>query len=319
MLMVIEMKNPFIYSNDNKRYHTYNYYLKNKYQKKVAKVALNGNFTCPNRDGTISKGGCIYCSSSGSGDFGGNPNEDLMTQFEKGKQVMQSKWPDCGFIAYFQAGTNTHAPLDVLKQTFEPFVNHKDVLGMAIATRPDCLSDEVIEYLSDLNQRCDLTIELGLQTIHPQTAKLINRGHDLECFVEAVKKLRNHQIDICVHIINGLPNETKEDMLQTAKFLASLDIQFIKIHMLFILDNTPLYQYYLNNPFHLLTRDEFIDITVSQLELFNSNVVVERLTGDGDPKHLFYPEWSIKKVTILNDIDKEFVKRDSYQSLHFQK
>lgn len=312
------MDNPFLYSNDNKRYHTYNYYLKNKYNKKVAKVALNGNFTCPNRDGTISQGGCIYCSSSGSGDFGGNPDDDLMLQFEKGKNMMQSKWPNCGFIAYFQAGTNTHAPLDVLKQTFEPFISHPDVLGIAIATRPDCLSDEVITYLSEINQRCDLTIELGLQTIHPHTAKLINRGHDLACFVDAVNKLRKENIEICVHIINGLPNETKEDMLETAKFLSKLDIQFLKIHMLFILDNTPLYELYQKHPFHLLEREEFIDITVSQLEYFKPEVVVERLTGDGDPKHLFYPLWSIKKVTILNDIDKEFVKRDTYQSKKYE-
>lgn len=307
------MNNPFIYSNDNKRYHTYNYYLKNKYNKKVAKVALNGNFTCPNRDGTISSGGCIYCSSSGSGDFGGNPNEDLMMQFEKGKQMMQSKWPNCGFIAYFQAGTNTHAPIDILKETFEPFINHPDVLGIAIATRPDCLSDEVIAYLSDLNKRCDLTIELGLQTIHPQTAKLINRGHDLDCFVQAVQKLRKENIEICVHFINGLPHETKEDMLQTAKFLSQLDIQFIKIHMLFILDNTPIYQYYQQTNFPLLSREDFIDITVKQLEMFKPEVVVERLTGDGDPKHLFYPLWSIKKVTILNDIDKTMASENTYQ------
>ena len=307
------MDNPFIYSSDNKRYHTYNYYLKNKYNRKVAKVALNGNFTCPNRDGTISYGGCIYCSSSNSGDFGGNPNEDLMVQFEKGKQMMQSKWPDCGFIAYFQAGTNTHAPLSVLKETFEPFVSHPDVLGIAIATRPDCLSDEVIAYLADLNKRCDLTIELGLQTIHAHTAKLINRGHDLECFETAVKKLRSHNIDLCVHIINGLPHETKEDMMQTAKYLSSLDIQFIKIHMLFILDNNPIYDYYKQTNFPLLSREDFIDITVKQLEMFKPEVVVERLTGDGDPKHLFYPLWSIKKVTILNDIDKTFVLNDTYQ------
>ncbi len=312
------MNNPFKYSNDNKRYHTYNYYLKNKYKQKVAKVALNGNFTCPNRDGTISEGGCIYCSSSGSGDFGGNPNDDLMVQFEKGKQMMQSKWPHCGFIAYFQAGTNTHASLDILKETFEPFINHPDVLGIAIATRPDCLSDEVIDYLADLNKRCDLTIELGLQTIHENTAKLINRGHSLDCFIEAVKKLRRHHIDVCVHIINGLPHETREQMLETVQLLSQLDIQFIKIHMLFILDNTPLYQYYLKHPFHLLSREEFIDITVSQLELLPANIVVERLTGDGDPQHLFYPEWSIKKVTILNDIDKTFVARNTYQSKKYE-
>lgn len=317
MVAVMKM-NPFLYSNDNKRYHTYNYYLKQKYHKKVAKVALNANFSCPNRDGTISLGGCIYCSPSASGDFGGNPNEDLMMQFEKGKALMQSKWPDCGFIAYFQAGTNTYGSIDYLKACFEPFVNHQDVLGIAIATRPDCLSDEIIDYLDSLNQRTDLTIELGLQTIHQKTAKLINRGHDLDTFVEAIHKLRAKNIDVCVHIINGLPHETKEDMLQTAKFLSKLDIQFLKIHMLFILDDTPLYQYYQKQPFPLLEREQFIDIVVKQLEMQNPELVIERLTGDGDPKHLFYPLWSIKKVTILNDIDKLFVARDTYQGKLFR-
>lgn len=318
MMAVIKM-NPFPYSNDNKRYHTYNYFLKNKYHKKVAKVALNANFTCPNRDGTISKGGCIYCSNSASGDFGGNPNEDLLIQFEKGKALMQSKWSDCGFIAYFQAGTNTYGDMAYLKACFEPFVNHQDVLGLAIATRPDCLNEEILDYLESINQRTHLTIELGLQTIHAKTAQLINRGHDLETFVQAVKNLRNRKIDVCVHIINGLPFETADDMLETAHFISTLDIQYLKIHMLFILDNTPLYHYYQQHPFPLLEREAFIDIVVKQLELQKPELVIERLTGDGDPKHLFYPMWSIKKVTILNDIDKLFVAKNTCQGQSYQK
>lgn len=315
--MVMKM-NPFIYSNDNKRYHTFNYYLKQKYQRKVAKVALNANFTCPNRDGAISQGGCIYCSDAASGDFGGNPKESLMLQFEKGKALMQNKWPGCGFIAYFQAGTNTYGSLDTLKTCFEPFVNHPDVLGLAIATRPDCLSDEIIAYLSSINQRCDLTIELGLQTIHEKTAKLINRGHDLACFVDAVNRLRKENINVCVHIIDGLPFETREEMMATAKFISTLDIQFLKIHLLFILDNTPLYHLYQTHPFPLLERESFIQLVVDQLEIQKPELVIERLTGDGDPKHLFYPLWSIKKVTILNDIDKCFVSRKTYQGHFYQ-
>lgn len=311
--------NPFKYSSDNKRYHTYNYYLREHYHQKIAKVALNAGFTCPNRDGKVSQGGCIYCSPSGSGDFGGNPHEQLLTQFESGKKIMQNKWPDCGFIAYFQAGTNTYAPIETLKSCFEPFAAHPDVKGIAIATRPDCLSDEIIDYLADLHNRCELTVELGLQTIHDKTAKLINRGHDLECFINAVSQLREKNINICVHIINGLPYETKEDMMATARFIASLDIQFLKIHMLFILDNTPIYHLYQSKPFPLLSREDFIDIVVSQLEIQKPELVIERLTGDGDPKHLFYPLWSIKKVTILNDIDKLFVRKKSWQGKDYQK
>ena len=317
MLTVIKM-NPFIYSNDNKRYHTYNYYLRSHYHQKIAKVSLNAGFTCPNRDGTISQGGCIYCSPAASGDFGGDPEKELLVQFENGKKIMQSKWPDCGLIAYFQAGTNTYAPLDTLRSYFEPFASHPDVQGIAIATRPDCLSEEILSYLADLNTRCPLTVELGLQTIHEKTAKLINRGHDLDCFINAVKQLRDRKIDVCVHIINGLPYESKTEMLATAKFITSLDIQFLKIHMLFILDNTPLYQLYQQQPFPLLSREDFINIVVSQLEIQKPELVIERLTGDGDPKHLFYPQWSIKKVTILNDIDKQFVQRDTYQGKYYQ-
>lgn len=311
--------NPFIYSNDNKRYHTYNFYLRNRYHQKVAKVSLNTGLSCPNRDGKISRGGCIYCSNVASGDFGGNPKDSVLTQFEIGRNLMQAKWPHCGLIAYFQAGTNTYAPLETLKSFFEPMAKHEDVLGMAIATRPDCLDETILDYLEDLNKRCNLTIELGLQSIHKKTAQLINRGHDLECFVQAVEQLRSRNIDVCVHIINGLPNETKEDMMETAKFLSKLDIQFLKIHMLFILDDTPLYQFYQKKPFKLLSREEFIDIVVSQLEIQKPELVIERLTGDGDPKHLFYPLWSIKKVTVLNDIDKCFVRRNTYQGKYYQK
>lgn len=317
ILAVINM-NPFPFSDDNKRYHTFNYYLKSHYHQKIAKVALNAGFTCPNRDGSISRGGCIYCSPAASGDFGGNPQQQLMAQFYTGQQIMRQKWPECGFIAYFQAGTNTYAPLSQLKEAFEPFVNHPDVKGLAIATRPDCLSLEILDYLSELNQRCDLTIELGLQTIHEKTALLINRGHDLACFEAAVRQLRQRRVNVCVHIINGLPGESWEDMMATARYISTLDIQFLKIHMLFILDNTPLYTFYQQHPFALLDRETFIDLVVAQLEIQKPELVIERLTGDGDPKHLFYPLWSMKKVTILNDIDKRFVQKNSYQGKFYQ-
>lgn len=304
------MQNPFPYSLDNKRYHTYNYYLKKRYHQKVAKIGLDAGFTCPNRDGKVGVGGCIYCS----GDFVRQPSgTDLIRQLTAGCEIMRHKWPQCLFIAYFQSGSNTYGSLKRLQQCFEPFVGQRDIVGLSIATRPDCLSEEVLDYLEDLARRTDLTIELGLQTIHEKTAQLINRGHDLACFEEAVIQLRKRKIDIAVHIINGLPYETPADMIATARYVAKLDIQFLKIHMLYILENTPLYQMYQSQPFPLLSREDYIQLVVDQLEYLPENVVIERLTGDGDASRLFYPLWSIKKVTILNDIDKEFLRRNTWQ------
>ncbi len=305
--------NQFPYSLDNKRYHTYNYFLKTKYKSKIAKVSLNAGFTCPNRDGTCGTGGCIFCSQNGSGDFAGNINDSLQEQFNKISQVMRKKWPQCQFIAYFQANTNTYGSIDKLKKTFEPFINKKDVVAIAIATRPDCLNDDICDYLYELSQKCDLYIELGLQTIHDQTATLINRGHDYQTFVAAVQRLRQRQINICVHIINGLPYETYDMMLETAKAVGQMDIQGLKIHNLFILKNTKIYQMYQEKPFPLLSRDEYISLVVEQLSYIPHHIVIERLTGDAPIQDLFEPLWSIKKVTILNDIDKLMRLKNTYQ------
>lgn len=303
----------FPYSFDNKRYHTYNYFLKNKYKQKIAKVSLNAGFTCPNRDGACGYGGCIFCSESGSGDFAGNVYDSLQKQFQDVSCIMQRKWPNCQFIAYFQANTNTYGSIKRLKKTFEPFLNKDDVVGIAIATRPDCLSEDICDYLYELSQQCDLYIELGLQTIHDKTAQLINRGHNYETFVEGVNKLRERHIDVCVHIINGLPYETYDMMLETVKTVGKLDIQGIKIHNLFILQNTKLYQLYQKNPFPLLTREQYISLVVEQLSYIPPHIVIERLTGDAPIQELFEPKWSIKKVTILNDIDKLMKEKDIYQ------
>lgn len=305
--------NKFKYSFDNKRYHTYNYYLKNKYNKKVAKVSLNAGFTCPNRDGTSGTGGCIFCSDSGSGDYAGNVSDSLAKQFDDVSKVMSHKWPDCDFIPYFQANSNTYGPISKLKECFEPFIGKEHIVGIAIATRPDCLSDEVCEYLHELSLKCDLYVELGLQTIHDKTAKLINRGHDYQTFVEGVSKLRRYNIDVCVHIINGLPFETYDMMLETAKAVGQLDIQGLKIHNLFILKHTRLYDMYLKKPFPILTRDEYINLVATQLTFIPEHVVIERLTGDAPLHDLFEPKWSIRKVTILNDIDKLMKEKDLYQ------
>ena len=306
--------NKFKYSDDNKRYHTLNYFYKHKFHSKVFKVSLNAGFSCPNIDGTVGYGGCIYCSKSGSGEFAGDKHDDIVTQFNKVKKMMLKKWPNAKYIGYFQAHTNTYAPVKKLKELYEPILNQENIIGLNIATRPDSISDECLEYLADLNKRTYLTVELGLQTIHKKTSILINRCHSLECFTNMVEKLRDNNINVVVHIINGLPGEDKNDMIETVKYLNNLDIQGIKIHMLNILKNTPLEEYYKKNKFHILTKEEYIDIVITQLEYLKEEIVINRITGDPDIDDLIEPKWLLKKFCVLNDIDKEMVKRDVYQS-----
>lgn len=305
--------NKFIYSNNNKRYHTLDYYYKNKFHSKVFKISLNAGFSCPNIDGTVGNGGCIYCSKSGSGEFAGNKEDSLRTQFDTVKEMMLHKWPKGKFIGYFQARTNTYADVNTLKKLYETVLAFDNVIGLNIATRPDSISEECLDYLTELNKKTNLTIELGLQTTNEKTAKLINRCHSLQCFEDMVKKLRERNIDVVVHIINGLPYETKEDMLNTVRYLNSIDIQGIKIHMLSILKDTPLAKMYEKKHFKVLTKEEYIDIVIDQLELLRPEIVIHRITGDPKQNDLVEPDWLVKKFCVLNDIDKEMVKRDSYQ------
>lgn len=307
------MNNPFTYSNTNKRYHTLDYFYKNKFKSKVCKISFNAGFSCPNLDGSIGRGGCIYCSKSGSGEFGGNIEDSLDEQFKKVKQIYQKKWPSAKYIGYLQARTNTYAPINQLKKVYEKILSNKEIIGLNIATRPDSISKECLDYLEEINKRTYLTIELGLQTIHEKTAKLINRCCGLNTFSDMVKKLRERNIDVVVHIINGLPSENKENMIETAKYLNQLDIQGIKIHMLSILKDTPLEKYYQKNPFHVLTKKEYIDIVISQLEYLRPDIVIHRITGDPMISELIEPFWLTKKFCVLNDIDKEMVKRCTYQ------
>ena len=303
----------FKYSLDNKRYHTLNYHLKKKFGGKVFKVSLNAGFTCPNIDGTVGYGGCIYCSKTGSGEFGGNVNDDLVTQFNDIKDKLSKKWPNSKYIAYFQARTNTYAPVKVLKEKYEQVLKLDNVVGLFIATRCDAITEEVLDYLEELNKRTYLVIELGLQTIHDSTSKLINRCHSLKQFDDMVKELKKRNIEVVVHIINGLPYETEEMMLETVKHLNNINIDGIKIHMLNIVKDTPLATMYKEKPFHILTKEEYIDITIKQLELLRPEIVIHRITSDPDPKDLIEPDWLIKKFCVLNDIDKEMVRRDTYQ------
>ena len=304
---------------DNKRYYTINSFYKNKFNTKVCKISLNANFSCPNKDGKVGTGGCIFCSGLGSGDFAGDKSLDLISQFNQVKNIMSKKWPNTKYIGYFQANTNTYADVETLKKYYETILDLEDVIGLSIATRPDAISDEVLDYLSYLNKKTFLTIELGLQSIHDKTLKYINRGHDLKCFLDCFNKLKGKNINVVVHIINGLPYETKEMMIETVKFLNDIGIDGIKIHMLHILKNTKLASIYEKEKFHILTKEEYIDIVINQLENLNENIVIHRITGDPNINDLIEPKWLIKKFCVLNDIDKEMVRRNTYQGKNVKK
>ncbi len=305
--------NTFKYSNTNKRYHTLDYFYKEKFKSKVFKVSLNAGFTCPNIDGTVGFGGCIYCSKSGSGEFAGDITKSLEEQFITIRDMMLKKWPKAKYIGYFQAHSNTYDKVDNLRKMYDIILKQDNVIGLSIATRADCITEECLDYLEELNKKTFLTIELGLQTTNEKTSKLINRCHSLECFKDMVEKLRKRNINVVVHIINGLPYETKEDMLETVKYLNKLDIQGIKIHMLSILKDTPLAKLYQTKPFKILSKEEYIDIVISQLELLREEIVIHRITGDPKVEDLIEPTWLIKKVSLINDIDKEMVRRNTYQ------
>ena len=303
----------FKYSDNNKRYHTLDYFYKHKFGCKIAKISLNAGFTCPNKDGTKGVGGCIYCSKYGSGDYAGKPSKTLTEQFYDIKKVMDKKWQNTKYICYFQANTNTYAKVSVLKEKYEEILKIDGVVGLSIATRADSISNDCLDYLEKLSKRTFLTIELGLQTIHEKTNKLINRKETLKEFQDMVKKLRERNINVVVHIINGLPYETNKMMLDTINYLNKIDIQGIKIHMLHVIKDTKLADLYKKEKFHILTREEYVDIVCDELELLRPNIVIHRITGDPNSDELIEPKWLIKKFGVLNEIDKELAKRDSYQ------
>lgn len=293
---------------DNKRYHTLNYFFKKKFGQKVFKVPLDINSTCPNQI----NGGCIYCSNKSVASISDN-SLDILEQFENGRKIMEQKWPDSLYIPYFQSGTNTYNDKNLVKGYVDKLLMIPKVVGIDIATRPDCLSDEWLDYLEDLNKKTFLIVELGLQSSNNNTLKFINRGHDSKTFKDAAQKLHKRNIFVVAHIINGLPYETKEDMINTIKFVNDCRVDGIKIHMLYIAKNTPLASLYETNKFHILTREEYIDIVCCQLRLLNEDVVVMRITGDPELNELVAPEWLVKKFMVLNGIDQEMVKRNIYQ------
>lgn len=306
----------FEFSNDpTKRYHTWNYALRQQFGEKIFKVPIDAGFDCPNRDGTVAHGGCTFCSVSGSGDMIIAPSEPLPVQFKKEINQMHQKWPQVSkYLVYFQNFTNTHAPVAVLRERFEQVLNQPGVVGIAIGTRPDCLPEDVVDYLAELNQRYYLWVELGLQTTFQVTSDLINRAHDYETYLTGVANLRKHGIRVCTHLINGLPGETPEMMLENVwRTVQDADIQGIKLHLLHLMTNTRMVRDYVEGRLQLLEQNDYTSLICDQLEMIPPEIIIHRLTGDAPRESLIGPMWSLKKWEVLNGIDAELVRRGSFQ------
>ena len=304
----------FEFYNTKKHYHTLDYYLKSKYNKKVFKVSLNASFSCPNRDGKKGYGGCAFCSNTGSGDYAGNPTLSLLNQFEEVKDILSLKWKDAYYIAYFQAYSNTYGSIEKLKETFEPFINKEKVIGMSIATRCDCINKENVEYLKELKTHFkEFWVELGLQTTKKETMELLNLQYTFTEFKKAVKLLNDANIDVIVHIIDGLPYESKEDQIQTIKDVSTLNIQGLKIHILNILKNTKIGELYKEKPFDVLTEESFIDIVTTQLTYLKDDVIIHRIGADSNSDDLIAPLWVRKKMSIVDKIDTLMEESNVFQ------
>ena len=313
-------ENPFKYSDTNKRYHTYDYYLRHTFGRKCAKITLDAGFTCPNLDGTVGVGGCTYCSG-GSRASVCNSVLPLREQYNTQRAIMLSKWQSVdAFIPYLQAHTNTHAPVERLREIFDEVASLDGAVMVDIATRADCLENEKIALLRELSEKIPVTVELGLQTIHDSTAEKINRCHTYAQLVDAISRLRQGapKVKIALHLINGLPDENREMMLESAKEVARLAPDIVKLHLLHIIDGTPLAEVYKRGEYTPLEMDEYVSIVCDQLELFPPEMVIERVTGDGEKSTLLSPLWSLKKTIVINNIDKEMHKRGSMQGVKYK-
>lgn len=315
---------PFPYSDNNKRYHTFDYAMRQRFGKKTAMVPLDAGLTCPNRDGTKGTGGCIYCSGRGSGDFVKSFPMDvpisqrLFSQFKAGKQPLKHKWGDPYWIAYFQAFTNTYAPLPYLLQCWQTALSFPGVIGLSIATRADCLESETITCLEKLSRSVYVEVQLGLQTIHDSTAQRINRGHSYKDFLTGYHSLKDAGILTGIHLINGLPGETKEQMMESVQAVAELSPYSLKLHLLHVLKGTPLEPLYQSKKLSILEKQEYLSLICDQLEILPPNIVIQRLSGDGPKEQLLAPLWSRNKRDLLNQIDLELVRRDSWQGKNIQ-
>lgn len=303
---------------NGKPYHSFDYMLKERFGEKIYKVALNGGMTCPNRDGTLGNRGCIFCSAGGSGDFAGNRQDSITQQIEKQASSIRQKRGVAKFIAYFQAYTNTYAPVDYLRKIYTEAISHPDIVAVSIGTRPDCLDKDILQLLDELNQKKPVWIELGLQTIHETTAQYIRRGYPLSCFEQAVSELRKRNLDVIVHTILGLPGENRNDILSTIEYLNHQDVQGIKLQLLHVLKGTDLADDYLAGKFQVYTMEEYLDLVIDCLEHLNPEIVIHRLTGDGPKDLLIAPLWSSAKRTVLNTLHRKCKLQHSFQGKKYK-
>lgn len=291
-------------------YLSFNKYLKDKFGQKVYKISLDGGFTCPNRDGKTGTRGCIFCSKGGSGDFAENRDMSITEQIESGKKKVEKKIKSGKYIAYFQAFTNTYAPVETLRQKYEEAINHPDIVALSIATRPDCLGDDVLRLLDEMNKIKPVFVELGLQTIHQKSAKYIRRGYDLSVYDKAVRDLKKIGVNVVVHVILGLPNESENDMLETVKYVCESGANGIKLQLLHVIDGTDLAKNYEKGLFKTLEFDEYVNLIVKSVKIIPKDIVIHRLTGDGAKKDLVAPLWSADKKRVLNAINKALREAD---------
>ncbi len=303
----------------DKRYQSLNYFLRRKFGQKVFKVCLDAGFSCPNRDGTLSNTGCLFCSARGSGDFAGRRGSSLEEQFAEVKAFMHKKWPQAEYIAYFQAFTNTYASPAVLRGIYGQALNLEGVVGLAIATRPDCLGEEVLDVLQEVMQKRYLWVELGLQSIHPKSAGRFNLGYSFDDFLDALSRLKDRDIECCAHLILGLPGESRDDMMASALKVAGLPLDGIKLHLLHVMKDTPLGCLYQQRPFDILSRDEYVEMVVDILEILPADMVIHRLTGDSPRHTLLEPQWSINKWEVLNLIDRRLAEKNTWQGKYWIK
>lgn len=304
---------------NDKRYHTLNDEMKKIFGSKVIKLSIDGGFTCPNRDGRIGTRGCIFCGEEGAGEFTSSRCLTITEQIEAQKEILSKKWPEGKYIAYFQNFTNTYSTREDLDKKYREALSQEGIVGIAIATRPDCLSDDIIDLLEKLNGETFLWVELGLQTVNENTAKFIRRGYNLDVYEKAIFELKRRGIKIVTHLIFGLPGETYDDMLKSVKYIARTETWGIKLHLLYIQKWTDLHEIYEKSPFHVLSQEEYIAIVVDSLELLPPEMVVHRVTGDGKKDLLVAPWWSLDKLRVLSGIDKELKIRDSYQGKNYKK
>lgn len=289
-------------------YLSFNKYLKDKFGQKVYKISLDGGFTCPNRDGKAGTRGCIFCSKGGSGDFAESREMSITEQIENGKKKVEKKIKSGKYIAYFQAFTNTYAPVEILRQKYEKAINHPDIVALSIATRPDCLGDDVLRLLDEMNKIKPVFVELGLQTIHQKSAKYIRRGYDLSVYDKAVRDLKKIGVNVVVHVILGLPNESENDMLETVKYVCESGANGIKLQLLHVIDGTDLAKDYEKGLFKTLEFDEYVNLIVKCVKIIPKDIVIHRLTGDGAKKDLIAPLWSADKKRVLNAINKALME-----------